>query len=102
MAEQEDYYKILGVDRNASDEEIRKAYRKMARRYHPDIAGKQYEGKFEQVNRAYSVLSDPKKKQMYDAGVDPDHPQQAGGFSPSDFGGFSDIFSDLLGGGIVF
>lgn len=99
MAEQEDYYKILGVDRNASDEEIRKAYRKMARRYHPDIAGKQYEGKFEQVNRAYSVLSDPKKKQMYDAGVDPDHPQQAGGFSPSDFGGFSDIFSDLFGGG---
>lgn len=93
--QQEDYYQILGVSHDASDDEIRKAYRKMARKYHPDIAGEQYKDKFEQVNRAYSVLSDPQKKQMYDAGVDPDHPQQAG-FGASDFGGFSDIFSDLF------
>ena len=96
--QQEDYYQILGVSRDASDDEIRKAYRKMARKYHPDIAGEQYKDKFEQVNRAYSVLSDPQKKQMYDAGVDPDHPQQAG-FGASDFGGFSDIFSDLFNTG---
>ncbi len=96
--QQEDYYQILGVSRDASDDEIRKAYRKMARKYHPDIAGEQYKDKFEQVNRAYSVLSDPQKKQMYDAGVDPDHPQQAG-FGASDFGGFSDIFSDFFNTG---
>lgn len=96
--QQEDYYQVLGVSRDASDDEIRKAYRRMARKYHPDIAGEQYKEKFEQVNRAYSVLSDPKKKQMYDAGVDPDHPQQPG-FGAADFGGFSDIFSDLFTGG---
>lgn len=98
--QQKDYYSVLGVGRDASDAEIRQAYRRLARKYHPDIAGKQYETKFEEVNQAYSVLSDPKKKQMYDAGIDPDHPQQsAAGFGASDFGGFSDIFSDLFNTG---
>ena len=99
MADQrEDYYEILGVSRDASDDEIRKAYRRLARKYHPDIAGKEYEGKFEKVNEAYAILSDPQKKKMYDAGVDPNHPQQPG-FDPNSFSGFSDIFSDFFGGG---
>ena len=58
---------MLGVDKSASDDEIKKAYRKMSRKYHPDIAGPEYEDKFKEVNNAYAVLSDPDKRRMYDS-----------------------------------
>ena len=55
-----DYYETLGIDRNASDDEIKKAYRKLSRKYHPDIAGPEFEDKFKEVNNAYDVLSNPR------------------------------------------
>ncbi|MEM3075163.1 MAG: molecular chaperone DnaJ [Candidatus Pacearchaeota archaeon] len=61
-----DYYKILGVDKNASQEEIKKAFRHLARKYHPDVAGKESEEKFKEINEAFQVLSDPQKRAQYD------------------------------------
>jgi molecular chaperone DnaJ len=94
-----DLYKVLGVGKNASDEEIKKAYRKLARRYHPDRnpddAGA--EERFKEVSAAYDVLSDAERRKQYDQGTGP---FAAGGFDPSAFGGsFSDILSNLFGGG---
>lgn len=94
-----DLYKVLGVGRNASDEEIKKAYRKLARRYHPDTnAGDaSAEERFKEISAAHDVLSDPEKRRAYDQGTGP---FAAGGFDPSAFGGsFSDILSNLFGGG---
>src|SRR5436305_13215833 len=102
MAERTDYYKSLGVGKNASDEEIKKAYRKLARQYHPDrnAGDKKAEEKFKEISAAYDVLSDPEKRKAYDRGQGPlgGFGMGGAGFDPSAFGGnFSDILSNLFG-----
>jgi molecular chaperone DnaJ len=93
-----DYYQVLGVPRDAQDTEIKKAFRKLAREYHPDVkpGDKEAEEKFKEVNEAYEVLSDAEKRQRYDqfgfAGL------EGGGFEASGFGDISDIFSMFFGG----
>lgn len=110
MAEKRDYYEVLGVDRNASEDEIKKAYRKLAKQYHPDLHpdDKDAEAKFKEANEAYEVLSDAEKKAKYDrfghAGVDPTYNAgQGGGYGGGFGGGFDfdlgDIFSNIFGGG---
>lgn len=113
-----DYYKILGIDRNASDEDIKKAYRKLARTLHPDLNpnDKEAHKKFQQVNEANEVLSDPQKRKKYDQyGKDWQHADQfeqqrrshrqretfAGGqqFGGDDEGDFSSFFESMFGGG---
>ncbi len=101
MAGRPDYYKTLGVGKSATDEEIKKAYRKLARQYHPDRnpGNKQAEERFKEISQAHDVLSDPEKRKAYDRGGSP-LGGFAGGFDPSSFGGgFSDILSNLFGGG---
>ena len=114
MADKRDYYEVLGVGKNATDSEIKSAYRKLAKKYHPDLnpGDKEAEEKFKEVNEANDVLSDPEKRKRYDqfgfAGVDPNYAAGqgagAGGFGGG-FGGvdlgdiFGDIFGDLFGGG---
>ena len=94
MAEQKrDYYEVLGVSRGASEDEIKKAYKKMARKYHPDLNpdNKEAEEKFKEVNEAYEVLSDANKKARYDqfgfAGVDPNYGAGAGAGGGASAGG---------------
>jgi molecular chaperone DnaJ len=101
MAGRPDYYKTLGVGKNATDDEIKKAYRKLARQYHPDRnpGNKQAEERFKEISQAHDVLSDPEKRKAYDRGGSP-LGGFSGGFDPSSFGGgFSDILSNLFGGG---
>ena len=102
MAGRPDYYKTLGVGKGASDEEIKKAYRKLARQYHPDRnpGNKQAEEKFKEISQAHDVLSDPEKRKAYDRGQGPLGGFATGGFDPGAMaGGFSDILSNLFGGG---
>lgn len=103
----EDYYKLLGVDRNASDAEIKKSYRSKAMKFHPDRNKEnpeESEAKFKQIKEAYEVLSDPKKRSAYDqfghAGVDGSMGGRSGGFAGESFSDvFSDVFGDIFGGG---
>lgn len=107
MADKRDYYEVLGVDKNADEATIKKAYRQQAKKYHPDLnpGDKTAEAKFKEVNEAYEVLSDADKKARYDqfghAGVDPNF--NAGGGPGGGFGGFDvdlgDIFGSFFGGG---
>lgn len=108
MAEKRDYYEVLGVDKNADDAAIKKAYRQLAKKYHPDAnpGNKDAEAKFKEAGEAYAVLSDPEKRAAYDkyghAAFDPNSAAgRASGFGGFDFGGmdFTDIFSDLFGFG---
>ena len=110
MAEKRDYYEVLGIGKNATDAEIKSAYRKLAKKYHPDLnpGNKEAEEKFKEVNEANDVLSDPQKRQRYDqfgfAGVDPNYAAANGGGAGGFGGGFGgvdlgDIFDDIFGGG---
>jgi molecular chaperone DnaJ len=96
-----DLYKVLGLGRNASDEEIKKAYRKLARQYHPDTnpGDASAEERFKEISAAHDVLSDPDKRKAYDQGTGPFAGAGGAGFDPNAFGSFSDILSDLFGRG---
>lgn len=105
MADKRDYYEVLGVEKSASDADIKKAYHSLAKKYHPDMnpGNAEAEQKFKEVNEAYAVLSDQDKRQKYDTyGHDAFDPTSGGtGFGGFDFdmGGFGDIFSSFFGGG---
>ncbi len=102
MPERPDYYKVLGVGKNAADSEIKKAYRKLARQYHPDRnqGDKKAEERFKEISQAYDVLSDPDKRKAYDRGTGPFGGfNMPGGFDPGSVaGGFGDILSNIFGG----
>ncbi|WP_291291603.1 molecular chaperone DnaJ [Enterococcus sp.] len=113
MADKRDYYEVLGLQKGASDDEIKKAYRKLSKKYHPDINKEpDAEAKFKEISEAYEILSDPQKRAAYDqyghAGTDPNYGGgygggfggfNGGGFSGGGFGGFEDIFESFFGGG---
>ena len=105
MADKRDYYEVLGVGKNASDDEIKKAHRKLAKQYHPDLNKDNPDAaeKFKELNEAYEVLSDKDKRAKYDqfgfAGVDPNYGGGAGGYGGGfDMGDLGDIFGSMFGG----
>ena len=113
MAEYKDYYKIMGVDRDASQDEIKRAYRKLARKYHPDVSSEaDAEDRFQELQEAYEVLKDPEKRAAYDQlganwregqdfrpppGWDSGFEFSGGGFTQGDASAFSDFFESLFG-----
>ncbi len=108
MAEKRDYYEVLGVDKNATQDQIKRAYRKMAKKYHPDVnKSPDAEEKFKEVNEAYEVLSDENKKAAYDRYGHAAFDGTAGAGGAGGFGGFGgfedmdfgDIFGSFFGGG---
>ena len=105
MAEKRDYYEVLGVSKTATEEEIKKAYRQLAKKYHPDLnpGNKEAEEKFKEINEANEVLSDPQKRSQYDqfghAGAQQGFGGSGFGGFGGGFGGFDDIFSTIFGGG---
>lgn len=106
MADKKDFYETLGINKGAGADEIKKAYRSLAKKYHPDMnpGDKEAEQKFKEINEAYGVLSDPDKKSKYDAYGHAAFEQGGGGYGGGfngfgDFGDFGDIFSNIFGGG---
>ena len=102
MSNKRDYYEVLGISKGATEQEIKKAYRSLAKKYHPDVNKEpDAEAKFKEINEAYEVLSDPQKKATYDqfgfAGMDGS--QTGSGFSSAGFDDINDIFSSMFGGG---
>ena len=97
-----DYYEVLGVDKNASEADIKSAFRKLAKKYHPDVSKEENAAeKFKEAQEAYAVLSDPEKRRQYDQFGHSAFTNASGGFSGFegfDFGNVSDIFDDLFGG----
>ncbi len=107
MAAERDYYEVLGVERGASDADIKRAFRRLAQQWHPDVNKEpEADARFKEVNEAYQVLSDPQRRQSYDmfgkAGVNGGAGGNAGDpFGAAGFGGFSDIFDAFFGGGMA-
>lgn len=105
MADKRDYYEVLGISKSADEAEIKKAYRKLAKQYHPDVnpGNKEAEAKFKEINEAYGILSDPQKRSNYDrfghAAFDGTGGGGFSGFEGFGFGGLDDLFESFMGGG---